>query len=154
LGAAIDFLTEIGLDNIHDHEEKLTNYAMNCLNEVEGLTIYGPEKRAALVTFNLTDVHPHDLSTVLDTEGIAVRAGHHCAQVLMKWLDVSATARASMYLYNTEAEIDRNVNGHVKTQEESANITYSISYNETTSKNASLPTTKKQGRNRKSSFIC
>src|SRR5699024_2022602 len=124
LGAAIDFLTEIGLDNIHDHEEKLTNYAMNCLNEVEGLTIYGPEKRAALVTFNLTDVHPHDLSTVLDTEGIAVRAGHHCAQVLMKWLDVSATARASMYLYNTEAEIDRLVDGLVKTKEYFGNVTF------------------------------
>lgn len=124
LGAAIDFLTEVGLDNIHDHEEKLTNYAMNCLNEVEGLTIYGPEKRAALVTFNLADVHPHDLSTVLDTEGIAVRAGHHCAQVLMKWLDVSATARASMYLYNTEAEIDRLVDGLVKTKEYFGNVTF------------------------------
>jgi len=124
LGAAIDFLTEVGLDNIHDHEEKLTNYAMNCLNEVEGLTIYGPEKRAALVTFNLADVHPHDLSTVLDTEGIAVRAGHHCAQVLMKWLDVSATARASMYLYNTEAEIDRLVDALVKTKEYFGNVTF------------------------------
>src|SRR5699024_5355458 len=93
LGAAIDFLTEIGLDNINDHEEKLTNYAMNCLNEIENLTIYGTEKRAALMTFNLTDVHPHDLSTVLDTEEIAVRADHHCAQVLMKWLDVTVTAR-------------------------------------------------------------
>src|SRR5699024_3039187 len=107
LGAAIDFLTEISLDNIHDHEEKLKYYAMNCTTEVARLTIYGPELRTALVTFNLTDVHPHDISTVLDTEGIAVRADHHCAQVLMKWLDVSATARASMYLYNTEAEIDR-----------------------------------------------
>src|SRR5699024_12445674 len=113
-GEAIDFLTENGLDKIHDHKEKLTNYAKNCLNEVLSLTIYGTEKKAALVTFNLTDVHPHDLSTVRDTEGIAVRAGHHCAQVLMKWLDVSATARASMYLYNTEAEIDRLVDGLVK----------------------------------------
>lgn len=124
LGAAIDFLNDIGMDNIHDHEEKLTTYAMNRMNEIEGLNIYGPEKRAALVTFNLSDVHPHDLSTVLDTEGIAVRAGHHCAQVLMKWLDVSATARASMYLYNTEEDIDRLVEGLVKTKEYFGNVTF------------------------------
>ena len=72
------------------------------------LTIYGPKERACgLVTFNLDDVHPHDVATVLDAEGIAVRAGHHCAQPLMKWLNVSATASASFYLYNTEEDIDR-----------------------------------------------
>ncbi|MGV3466669.1 MAG: cysteine desulfurase [Heyndrickxia sp.] len=120
LGAAIDFLEEVGLDNITKHEHTLAEYALNRLSEIEGLTIYGPkdpEKRAGLVTFNLEDVHPHDVATVLDAEGIAVRAGHHCAQPLMKWLNVSATARASFYLYNTEEDIDRLVRGLVKTKE-------------------------------------
>lgn len=117
LGAAIDFLTEIGMDNILAHEKKLASYALERLSEIDGLTIYGPKERAALVTFNLGDIHPHDVSTVLDTEGIAIRAGHHCAQVLMKELNVSATARASMYLYNTEGDIDRLVDGLLKTKE-------------------------------------
>ena len=117
LGAAIDFLTDIGLDAIKDHEEKLAAYAMQEMNKIEGMTIYGPEHRAGLVTFNLSDVHPHDLATVLDSEGIAVRAGHHCAQPLMRWLEVSATARASFYLYNTEDEIDRLVAGLQTTKE-------------------------------------
>lgn len=114
LGAAIDYLEEIGLDHIERHEHELAAYAMKRMSEVEGLTIYGPldpEKRAGLVTFNLNDVHPHDLATVLDMHGIAVRAGHHCAQPLMKWLDVSATARASFYIYNTEEDVDRLVDG-------------------------------------------
>jgi len=114
LGAAIDYLEEIGLDNIERHEHEITAYAMKRMSEVEGLTIYGPldpEKRAGLVTFNLNDVHPHDLATVLDMNGIAVRAGHHCAQPLMKWLDVSATARASFYIYNTLEDVDRLVDG-------------------------------------------
>ncbi|MGR9048944.1 cysteine desulfurase [Halobacillus faecis] len=117
LGAAIDFLTDIGLDEIKDHEEKLASYAMQEMNKVDGMTIYGPEHRAGLVTFNLSDVHPHDLATVLDAEGIAVRAGHHCAQPLMRWLEVSATARASFYLYNTEEDIDRLVAGLKTTKE-------------------------------------
>ncbi|GEN54286.1 MULTISPECIES: cysteine desulfurase [Halobacillus] len=117
LGAAIDFLTDIGLDEIKQHEEKLASYAMQEMNKVDGMTIYGPEHRAGLVTFNLSDVHPHDLATVLDAEGIAVRAGHHCAQPLMRWLEVSATARASFYLYNTEQEIDKLVAGLKTTKE-------------------------------------
>ncbi|WP_227397167.1 cysteine desulfurase [Jeotgalibacillus aurantiacus] len=120
LGAAIDFLNDIGLDEIEKYEHHLAAYAMDKLSEVEGLTIYGPkdpQKRAGLVTFNLDDVHPHDLATVLDSEGIAIRAGHHCAQPLMKWLNVSSTARASFYLYNTEEEIDRLASGLVKTKE-------------------------------------
>ncbi|MEH7225832.1 cysteine desulfurase [Bacillus sp. JJ1566] len=117
LGAAIDFLEEIGLDQILEHEHHLANYAMERMSQVEGLTIYGPKHRAGLVTFNIDDVHPHDVSTVLDAEGIAVRAGHHCAQPLMKWLKVSATARASFYLYNTEEEIDKLVEGLIKTKE-------------------------------------
>lgn len=120
LGAAIDFLEEIGMDNILNHEHALAEYALNKLSTVDGVTIYGPKdatKRAGVVTFNLDDVHPHDVATVLDAEGIAVRAGHHCAQPLMKWLKVSATARASFYLYNTEEDIDRFVAGLLKTKE-------------------------------------
>jgi cysteine desulfurase / selenocysteine lyase len=118
LGAAIDFLEQIGLHNIDQHEKKLTRYAMERLSDIDGLTIYGPrEERGGLVTFNLGDVHPHDVATVLDTEGIAVRAGHHCCQPLMRWLKVSATARASIYLYNTEQDIDRLAESLVKTKE-------------------------------------
>ncbi|WP_455662248.1 cysteine desulfurase [Pradoshia sp.] len=120
LGAAIDFLNEIGLENVEAHEHKLTAYAMEKLGAIEGLTIYGPknpEARAGVITFNLDDVHPHDVATVLDTEGIAIRAGHHCAQPLMKWLHVSSTARASFYLYNTENDVDRLAEGLVKTKE-------------------------------------
>jgi cysteine desulfurase/selenocysteine lyase len=120
LGAAIDFLNEVGLDQIAEHEHKLVAYALEKMSAVEGMTIYGPldaAKRAGLITFNLSDVHPHDVATVLDAEGIAVRAGHHCAQPLMKWLKASATARASFYLYNTEDDIDKLVEGLVKTKE-------------------------------------
>jgi cysteine desulfurase/selenocysteine lyase len=120
LGAAIDFLNEVGLDNIAEHEHRLSIYALDKLSAIEGVTIYGPKdpiQRSGLVTFNIEDVHPHDVATVLDAEGIAVRAGHHCAQPLMKWLKASATARASYYLYNTEEDIDRLVEGLVKTKE-------------------------------------
>lgn len=114
LGAAIDFLTDIGLDKIAEHEHKLAGYAMDQLETIDGLKIFGPRdpmKRCGLVTFNLDDVHPHDVATVLDMNGIAVRAGHHCAQPLMKCLQQVATARASFYLYNTEEDIDRLVAG-------------------------------------------
>ncbi|MCM3094005.1 MULTISPECIES: cysteine desulfurase [unclassified Cytobacillus] len=120
IGAAIDFLGQIGLNEIEAYEHKLAAYAMEKMSAIEGMTIYGPKeasKRAGLVTFNIDDVHPHDVATVLDAEGIAVRAGHHCAQPLMKWLKVSATARASFYLYNTEEDIDKLVSGLVKTKE-------------------------------------
>ncbi|WP_102344991.1 cysteine desulfurase [Bacillus sp. Marseille-P3661] len=124
LGAAIDFLEEVGLDNILAHEHKLAEYAIERLKDVDGVTVYGPKKRAGVVTFNISDVHPHDVATVLDAEGIAVRAGHHCAQPLMKWLKVSATARASFYLYNTESEIDTFVKGLIKTKEYFGNVLY------------------------------
>ncbi|WP_313892909.1 cysteine desulfurase [Psychrobacillus sp.] len=120
LGAAIDFLEEIGLDAIEKHEHELAAYAMDQMSTIEGLTIYGPKdpsKRAGIITFNLDDVHPHDVATVLDMNGIAVRAGHHCAQPLMKWLKVSATARASFYLYNSVEDIDRLVAGLRTTKE-------------------------------------
>lgn len=114
LGAAIDFLNEVGLENIAKHEHALAGYAMDQLETINGLKIFGPRdpmKRCGLVTFNLDDVHPHDVATVLDMGGIAVRAGHHCAQPLMKCLQQVATARASFYMYNTEEDIDRLVQG-------------------------------------------
>lgn len=117
LGAAIDFLEDIGMNEIEAYEQELISYAVEQMTTIDDLEIYGPAKRAGLVTFNLANVHPHDLSTVLDTEGIAVRAGHHCAQPLMHWLEVTATARASFYLYNTKDDVDRLVDGLLKTKE-------------------------------------
>lgn len=118
LAAAIDFLEEIGLDNILEHEKKMSAYAVERLSAIDGITIYGPnENRAGLVTFNVEDIHPHDVATVLDSLGIAIRAGHHCCQPLMRWLQVSSTARASFYIYNTLDEIDRLAEGLIKTKE-------------------------------------
>ncbi|MEB3102414.1 cysteine desulfurase [Ferviditalea candida] len=118
LGAAIDFLQEIGLDEIERHEKKLTAYAMDRLSAIGDLQIYGPRhERSGLITFNLGDIHPHDVATVLDAEGVAIRAGHHCCQPLMRRLNASATARASFYLYNTEEEVDRLVDSLIKTKE-------------------------------------
>ncbi|MBU5441550.1 cysteine desulfurase [Paenibacillus sp. MSJ-34] len=118
LGAAIDFLQEIGMDEIDRHEKRLTVYALDRLSQIEGLTIYGPrEERAGLITFNLSDIHPHDVATVLDSKGIAIRAGHHCCQPLMRWLKASATARASFYLYNTEDDVDRLASALIQTKE-------------------------------------
>ncbi|MFC7442942.1 cysteine desulfurase [Laceyella putida] len=123
LGAAIDYLEAIGLDHIEEHDRKLARYAVERLSQIEGLTIYGPkEDRMGLVTFNLGDVHPHDVATVLDAEGIAIRAGHHCCQPLMRHLQATATARASFYLYNDEADIDQLVKGLQKTKEYFGNV--------------------------------
>ncbi|WP_458109840.1 cysteine desulfurase [Bacillus zhangzhouensis] len=122
LGKAIDFLNEIGMEEVSRYEHQLATYALERFKELEGATVYGPQHRAGLVTFNLDDVHPHDASTVLDTEGVAIRAGHHCAQPLMKWLGVSATARASFYLYNTEEEIDQLIAALRKTKEYFTNV--------------------------------
>ncbi|EAC7955761.1 cysteine desulfurase [Listeria monocytogenes] len=120
LGAAIDYLAEVGLANIHAHEQALASYAIEEMSKIEGITIYGPKdasKRCGLVTFNLEGAHPHDIATILDEDGIAIRAGHHCAQPLMKWLDVSSTARASFYIYNTKEEIDALIDGLKLTKE-------------------------------------
>ncbi|CVN23208.1 selenocysteine lyase [Streptococcus pneumoniae] len=122
LGKAIDFLNDIGMEEVTRYEHQLATYALERFKELEGATVYGPQHRAGLVTFNLDDVHPHDASTVLDTEGVAIRAGHHCAQPLMKWLGVSATARASFYLYNTEEEIDELMAALRKTKEYFTNV--------------------------------
>ncbi|EGQ3140298.1 cysteine desulfurase [Staphylococcus pseudintermedius] len=119
LQAAIEYIESIGFDAIHEHEQALTTYAYEQMSQIEGIDIYGPskDKRAGIITFNLKDVHPHDVATALDTEGVAVRAGHHCAQLLMKWLNVSSTARASFYIYNTKEDIDQLVEGLKQTKE-------------------------------------
>ncbi|GMA58569.1 hypothetical protein GCM10025858_30720 [Alicyclobacillus sacchari] len=109
LGAAVDYLSRIGMEEIAKHDAHLADLAVRRLEEIDGVTVYGPgpgKPRAGLVTFNLDGVHPHDVATVLDAAGIAVRAGHHCAQPLMRILNVGATARASFYLYNTEDDVD------------------------------------------------
>ncbi|HMC08949.1 MAG TPA: aminotransferase class V-fold PLP-dependent enzyme, partial [Actinomycetota bacterium] len=110
LGAAIDYLSSIGMKAIREHEVELTAYAMERLGAVPGIRIYGPtdpEAKGGVVSFNLGEVHAHDVGTILDTRGVAVRAGHHCAKPLMRKLGVAATVRASFYLYNVEEEVDR-----------------------------------------------
>ncbi|HEV7129412.1 MAG TPA: cysteine desulfurase [Ktedonobacterales bacterium] len=108
LGAAIDYLTGLGMERVHQHERTLVAYALERLSAVPELTIYGPpaDRRGGVVSFTLGEIHPHDLATLLDREGIAVRAGHHCAQPLMERYHLPATARASFYVYTTSAEID------------------------------------------------
>ncbi len=112
-GAAIDYLNGIGFDAILEHEHDLVAYALEQLGEIPGVTLYGPpaERRAGIVSFNVEGVHPHDVAQVLDLEGVAIRAGHHCCQPLMRKLGVAATNRASFYLYTIPEEIDRLVAG-------------------------------------------
>jgi cysteine desulfurase/selenocysteine lyase len=112
-GAAIDYLTEIGLDAIEEHEQELAALALDALAEVPGIKLYGPppERRAGIVSFNLEGVHPHDVAQILDLDGVAIRAGHHCCQPLMAKLGVAATNRASFYLYSLPEEVDRLVEG-------------------------------------------
>ncbi|MCX7570049.1 cysteine desulfurase [Tumebacillus sp. DT12] len=120
LGAALDYLSGIGMDRIHRAVQDLTRYAYVSLADLEGISLYGPgpgTERGDLLTFNLGDIHPHDIATVLDSEGIAVRAGHHCCQQAMRWLGVPATVRASFALYNTRADVDRLVDGLRKAKE-------------------------------------
>jgi len=110
LGVAVDYLSKLGMQNVRQHEKDITKYALEQLGDVKGLVLYGTrdvEKRGAAISFNLGDVHAHDLATILDTQGIAIRSGHHCAQPLMERLKVPATARASFYIYNTRPEVDR-----------------------------------------------
>ncbi|HEM5140407.1 TPA: cysteine desulfurase [Streptococcus suis] len=120
LGAAIDYLTEIGMDAIQAHEAELVDYVFPKLQAIPGLTIYGSQdlsKRTGVIAFNLDDLHPHDVATALDYEGVAVRAGHHCAQPLLRYLQVPATVRASFYIYNTKADCDKLVEAIIKTKE-------------------------------------
>ncbi len=119
-GEAVDYLDEIGMSEIRRHEVALTQEALHRLKEVEGLTLYGPTDptiRGAAISFNVNNLHPHDLGQILDGEGIAIRAGHHCCKPLMRKLGVVATARASFYLYNTEEEIDLLVEALKKAKE-------------------------------------
>ena len=114
--AAVDYLTEAGLEEIEQHEHELVAYALDRLGEVPGVTLYGPppERRAGIVSFNVEGIHPHDVAQILDLDGVAIRAGHHCCQPLMTRLGVAATNRASFYLYTVREEIDRLVDGVVK----------------------------------------
>lgn len=119
LAAAVEYLSSIGMDEVQAHERGLMRTAYERLSEIDALTIYGPEpsKRSGVISFTLADVHPHDLATVLDGEGVCIRAGHHCAQPLMRRLGVAATARASFYLYNDESDVDALIRGLHKARE-------------------------------------
>ena len=119
LGAAIDYLTEIGFDAVGAHEHELTAYALERLAEIDGVTLYGPppDRRAGIVSFNVDDIHPHDVAQVLDIDGVAIRAGHHCCQPLMGKLGVAATNRASFYVYTVTEEIDRLVDGVLRAKQ-------------------------------------
>jgi cysteine desulfurase/selenocysteine lyase len=120
MGAAVDFLAGVGMDALAEHERSLMAYAMERVGAVPGIRIYGPtslDERSAVLSFTLGDAHPHDISTILDAEGIAVRAGHHCAQLVMRHFGIAATARASFYLYNTRDDVDRLVEGLGKVRE-------------------------------------
>jgi cysteine desulfurase/selenocysteine lyase len=120
MGAAVDFLAGVGMDAIEEHERDIMEYALQQVGSIDGIRIYGPEsldEHSAVVSFTLGDAHPHDISTILDSEGIAVRAGHHCAQLVMKHYGIAATARASIYLYNTRDDIDALVEGLGKVRE-------------------------------------
>jgi cysteine desulfurase / selenocysteine lyase len=118
LGAAIDYLNEVGIEAIEAHEQELAAVAIERLGEIEGVKLYGPppDRRAGIVSFNVEGIHPHDVAQVLDSEGVAIRAGHHCCQPLMTRLGVAATNRASFYLYSVPEEIDRLVDGVQKTR--------------------------------------
>jgi cysteine desulfurase/selenocysteine lyase len=124
LGAAVDYLEHLGMDNVKAHEQAMAAYALDRLAAVPNLHVYGPPAgdRGGVVTFNLLRdgellIHPHDLASILDREGIAIRAGHHCAQPLMEHYGVPATARASFYVYNTEEEVDKLVEALYKAQQ-------------------------------------
>jgi len=111
--AALDYLNEIGMENIRRHEIDLTKYALKRMSELKQIKLYGDtniHNRGGIISFNLGDIHPHDLATILNNYGIAIRSGHHCAQVLMEKLDISATSRASFYIYNTKEEINIFIN--------------------------------------------
>ncbi|MBK7454231.1 MAG: cysteine desulfurase [Anaerolineales bacterium] len=118
-GAAVDYLTSLGMDNIAAHEHEITEYALERLEEIPGVKLFGPsaDKKGGVAAFTLEGVHPHDVAQILDRDGIAVRAGHHCAQPLHEKFGIPATSRASFYLYNTKDEVDLLVNGIYKVKE-------------------------------------
>ncbi|MBI5697970.1 MAG: cysteine desulfurase [Thaumarchaeota archaeon] len=111
--AAIDYLNNLGMDYVRAHEVEITKYALDKLSKINGIKLYGTpdiSKRGGVISFNFADIHPHDLATIIDEDGIAIRSGHHCAQVLMEKLDIAATSRASFYIYNTKEEVDVLIN--------------------------------------------
>ena len=119
-GAAVDYLQGLGMENVRAHERILVSYALEALGELDGMRIFGPldpEIRGGVVSFYYDDIHPHDLGTVVDQDGVAIRAGHHCCQPLMRRLGVPATARASFYIYNTPEEVDVLVHALKKAKE-------------------------------------
>jgi cysteine desulfurase/selenocysteine lyase len=115
-GAAVDYLTGIGMDQISSHEHEITEYALERLEEIPGLKVFGPsaDKKGGVASFTFDGVHPHDVAQILDRDGIAVRAGHHCAQPLHEKFGITATTRASFYLYSTKGEVDKLVDGIYK----------------------------------------
>ena len=120
LSAAIDYINYIGMDTIADIEKELTNYLFDKLSKLEFVTIYGPrnlEHKAGVISFNINGVHPHDVASVLDSIGVCVRSGNHCAQPLLRKMDIDSTVRASLYMYNTKEDIDRLIIGLIKTYE-------------------------------------
>ncbi|MBI2650555.1 cysteine desulfurase [Candidatus Woesearchaeota archaeon] len=110
LGVAVDYLKKVGMKQIFERDREIVDYAMERMKNIDGITIYGPKERGSIISFNVHGVHAHDVSQILDSEGVAIRAGHHCCMPLMSVLGVTATARASFYLYNTEQEIDTFIN--------------------------------------------
>lgn len=120
LGAAVDYLSNLGMENVHAYEQELVDYVLPKLQAIEGLTVYGPEdpsQHAGVIAFNIDGLHPHDVATALDYEGVAVRAGHHCAQPLINHLGISSAARASFYIYNTKEDCDKFVEAILATKE-------------------------------------
>ena len=120
LGTAVDYLSALGMENVHAYEQELVDYVLPKLQEIEGLTVYGPEdpsQHAGVIAFNIDGLHPHDVATALDYEGVAVRAGHHCAQPLINHLGISSAARASFYIYNTKEDCDKFVEAILATKE-------------------------------------
>ena len=120
LGAAVDYLSALGMENIHAYEQELVDYVLPKLQAIDGLTVYGPEDpshHAGVIAFNIDGLHPHDVATALDYEGVAVRAGHHCAQPLINHLGISSAARASFYIYNTKEDCDKLVEAILATKE-------------------------------------
>jgi cysteine desulfurase/selenocysteine lyase len=114
LGAAVDYLQDLGMDKVREHEVQLTKYGLEALREIEEIDVVGPSDphlRGGVISFHNSDIHPHDLGTFLDRQGVAIRTGHHCTMPLMRSLDLVATARASFYVYNTEEEVDMLVDG-------------------------------------------
>lgn len=120
LGAAVDYISNLGMENVHAYEQELVDYVLPKLQAIEGLTVYGPEdpsQHAGVIAFNIDGLHPHDVATALDYEGVAVRAGHHCAQPLINHLGISSTVRASFYIYNTKEDCDKLVEAILATKE-------------------------------------